>query len=537
VSTETTTGERPDGSTNDGAGLPAESDRLDKGVLVVAGVVVLGAIMSILDITVVSVALQTFQQEFDASAAEVAWTMTGYTLALAAVIPLTGWAADRFGTKRLYLVAVALFTLGSVLCATAGDLSQLVLYRVLQGLGGGMLMPLGMTILTRAAGPERVGRVMAVLGIPMLLGPIFGPILGGWLIDAASWHWIFLINLPIGILALVYAWVVLPRDHVEPSESFDWIGMVLLSPGLAAFLYGVSSIPEHGTVTATEVWAPGLAGLLLTAAFVTWALRGSNIHPLVELRLLKNRDMTVALIAMSLFAIAFFGASLLFPLYFQQVRGEDALGAGLLLAPQGVGAMLTMPLAGVLADRIGPGKIVMAGIAVITVGMAMFTQIDADTGYAYLLAALFVMGLGMGGTMMPIMTAALATLTDHNIARGSTLLNIQQQVAASIGTALFSVILTNQFKDSAAIGRATRIGEGANGSDDPDVLARVAQQLGIDPATIGDVFARARLDMADSYATVFVVATILVAGCLVPAFFLPRHKADKPVDPTVLAGH
>ncbi len=210
---------------------PTDDDKLDKSVLIVAGVVVLGAIMSILDITVVSVALETFQNDFDATSAEVAWTMTGYTLALASVIPLTGWAADRFGTKRLYLIAVTLFAAGSVLCATADDLNTLVIYRVLQGLGGGMLMPLGMTILTRAAGPHRVGRVMAILGIPMLLGPIFGPILGGWLIDAASWHWIFLINLPIGILAFVYAFIVLPKDHVEPSESFDWLGMILLSPG------------------------------------------------------------------------------------------------------------------------------------------------------------------------------------------------------------------------------------------------------------------------------------------------------------------
>ena len=220
------------------------TDKLDKRVLMVAGVVVLGAIMSILDITVVSVALKTFQTVFDATAAQVAWTMTGYTLALASVIPMTGWAADRFGTKRLYLLAVILFTAGSVLCASATSLEMLVAFRVLQGLGGGMLMPLGMTILTRAAGPERVGRVMAVLGIPMLLGPIFGPIIGGWMIDAFSWHWIFLINLPIGALALAYAWVVLPRDRVEPSESFDFVGMLLLSPGLAMFLFGVSSIPE-----------------------------------------------------------------------------------------------------------------------------------------------------------------------------------------------------------------------------------------------------------------------------------------------------
>ncbi len=528
------TGTVPDPSTNPSdAGQVTAEDKLDRGVLMVAGVVVLGAIMSILDITVVSVALETFQREFDATAADVAWTMTGYTLALAAVIPMTGWAADRFGTKRLYLLAVALFTAGSVLCAMADSLGQLVTFRVLQGLGGGMLMPLGMTILTRAAGPERVGRVMAVLGIPMLLGPIFGPIIGGTLIDNASWHWIFLINLPIGIAAIVYAWIVLPKDRVEPSESFDFVGMLLLSPGLAAFLYGVSTIPETGTAWDAEVLVPAIAGLLLIAAFVPWALRSSNIHPLVELRLLKNRNMTVALVAMSLFAIAFFGASLLFPLYFIQVRGETAGFTGWLLAPQGLGAMLTMPLAGVLADRIGPGKIVMTGIATITVGMGMFTQIGPDTGYAYLLGALFIMGLGMGGTMMPIMTAALATLTDHNVARGSTLLNIQQQVAASIGTALFSVILTNELKDSRFVQAGTALQEA--GGDQTQVAA-ILERFGISPDQLGSLETLVLNDMADAFATVFVVATVLVACCLVPAFFLPRKKVA-PVDPTVMAGH
>ena len=534
MTTETTT-PQPEGV------APDHTDKLEKGVLIVAGVVVLGAIMSILDITVVSVALQTFQQEFEATAAEVAWTMTGYTLALATVIPLTGWAADRFGTKRLYLLAVGLFTAGSVLCAVADSLEMLVAFRVLQGLGGGMLMPLGMTILTRAAGPERVGRVMAIMGIPMLLGPIFGPILGGWLIDAASWHWIFLINLPIGILAIVYATIVLPKDHVEPSETFDFVGMLLLSPGLALFLYGVSSIPgakeEHGTPWTAEVISTMVVGILLLIAFVPWALRKANIHPLVELRLLKNRDMTVALIAMSLFAIAFFGASLLFPLYFQQVRGEDALGAGLLLAPQGVGAMITMPIAGFLVDKIGPGKIVMTGITVITIGLGLFTMVEADTPYWRLLLALFIMGLGMGATMMPIMTAALATLTDHNIARGSTLLNIQQQVAASIGTALFSVILTDQFSGHPAIAQLRALFGLTNGSEDPQVVGEAAQQLGIDPATLPELTATAAVAMADSFAVVFGIATVLVACCLVPAFFLPRHKADKPVDPVALAGH
>ena len=486
-----------------------------------AGVVVLGSIMSILDITVVSVALQTFQSEFDATTAQVAWTMTGYTLALASVIPLTGWAADRFGTKRLYLLAIVLFTLGSALCAMATSLEMLVLFRVLQGLGGGMLMPLGMTILTRAAGPERVGRVMAVLGIPMLLGPICGPILGGWLIETATWHWIFLINLPIGIVGLIYAAKVLPADVVEPSETFDWVGMLLLSPGLAAFLYGVSTVPEVGTVWDTKVIAPAVVGLIPIALFVPWALNKRNRHPLVELRLFANRQLTVAVVAMSLFALAFFGASLLFPMFFQTLHEESALKAGILLAPQGLGAMITMPIAGVLADKMGPGKVVIPGIAVIVVGMGMFAALDENTGYPYLLGALFIMGLGMGATMMPIMSAALRTLKEHDIARGSTLMNIIQQVAASAGTALFSVLFTNANKEHASTAILFIAGE------DEGKMADVLRDFDLTPEQVPGALASLPHDLAGNFAGVFLVGTILTACVLIPAFFLPRRQSEQ----------
>src|SRR3712207_6554020 len=427
----------------------AAPDKLDAAVLKIAGVVVLGAIMSILDVTVVSVALPTFQTEFGASYAQVAWTMTGYTLALATVIPLTGWAADRFGTKRLYMTALALFIAGSGLCATADSIGQLIGYRVLQGLGGGMLMPLGMTIMTRAAGPHRIGRLMAILGIPMLLGPIGGPILGGWLIDIASWHWIFLINLPIGAIALVYAAFALPKDNAQPSESFDFLGMLMLSPGLALFLYGVSSLPETGTITATKVWVTMLAGAILVIGFVLHSFRPE--HPPVDLRLFRNRNLTVASISLFVFIIAFMGAGLLFPSYFLQVRGESTLHAGLLMAPQGIGAMVTMPIAGMLADKIPVGRTVPFAMTLIAAGFFAFTQVGTDTSYWMLCGALFVMGLGMGGTMMPIMTSALKTLTNNEVARGSTLLNILQQIAGSVGSALMSVILTSELNDAPAI--------------------------------------------------------------------------------------
>ncbi|GAA3385263.1 DHA2 family efflux MFS transporter permease subunit [Cryptosporangium minutisporangium] len=492
----------------------ANDDKITPDILKVAGVVVLGAIMSILDITVVNVALPTFQVEFGEPGApldyaQVAWTVTAYTLALATVIPLTGWAADRFGTKRLYMAAVALFTLGSALCAAAWSIEALIGFRVLQGLGGGMLMPLGMTIMTKAAGPKRMGRLMAILGVPMLLGPIGGPILGGWLIDAASWHWIFLINLPIGVGALIYAWVVLPADTAQPSESFDFVGMLMMSPGLALFLYGVSSIPEAGTVTANKVWIPALIGILLVLAFVVYSFKPK--HPLLDLRLFRNRNLTVSVITMFLFAVAFFGGLLLVPTYFQQIRGESVLWAGLLVAPQGLGAMCTMPIAGALSDKMPVGRIVPIGLIAIIIGMAGLTQITATTSYTILIAWLFVLGLGMGLTMMPIMTTALRTLTNHEVARGSTLLNITQQIASSVGVALMSVLLTNGLKDAelALLAIAAQ--------KDP----QLEQQLG-GPEVVATGLEQAAAAFADTYW----VALALCVVTLVSSLFLPRKKEE-----------
>ena len=505
-------------------------DHIDAAVLKIAGVVVLGAIMSILDITVVNVALPTFQVEFSTpdnpvTYSHVAWTVTAYTLALATVIPLTGWAADRFGTKRLYMTAIFLFTAGSALCATATTINMLIGFRVLQGLGGGMLMPLGMTIMTRAAGPHRMGRLMAILGVPMLLGPILGPILGGWLIQVASWHWIFLINVPLGVIALFYAWFALAKDTPHRSESLDVLGVALMSPGLALFLFGVSSLPaEGGDFGAPRVWVSMLVGVLLMGAFVWHSFRPE--HPLLDLRLFRNRNLTVSIITMFLFAAAFFGGLLLVPTYFQEIRGESTLQAGLLVAPQGLGAMVTMPIAGRLVDKVPVGRIVPVGLALIIVGMFGLTQLTATTPYALIIGMLVVMGFGMGATMMPLFTSALKTLARPQVARGSTLLNITQQIASSCGVATMSVILTNQFNDSPIIPSTQNVpglGEGLRetqaailSNTQPAILA----PLHIDPAAI----ARGLVDAAAAFAHTFWVAWVLVVLTLIPALMLPRKQ-------------
>jgi EmrB/QacA subfamily drug resistance transporter len=497
------------------ASPPTYPEKIDGAVLKIAGVVVLGAIMSILDITVVNVAQPTFQTVFASPGQQlaystVAWTVTAYTLALATVIPLTGWAADRFGTKRLYVLALILFTAGSALCAAATSIGMLIGFRVLQGLGGGMLMPLGMTIMTRAAGPKRMGRLMAILGVPMLLGPIAGPILGGWLIERASWHWIFLINVPIGVVAAVYAWRALPKDDPHPTESLDVLGVVLMSPGLALFLYGVSSIPGEGTFVSAKVLVPMLIGLALMVAFVLHTFRPE--HPLLDLRLFRNRDLRAATTTMFLFGAAFFGGLLLVPTYFQQVRGASTLEAGLLVAPQGIGAMVTMPIAGTLSDRMPVGRIVPFGLLLITGGMFALTQLTSTTPYSQIIIVLFIMGLGMGLTMMPIMTSALRTLRASEVARGSTLLNIVQQIASSVGVAVMSVVLTNNLQ-SYPLARPA-IGTWYS----PELKANF-------PGGAAGI-AKGLADAAQAFASTYWVAAILVALTFVPAFFLPRKREE-----------
>lgn len=481
---------------------------LDRRLMAIGSVVVLGAIMSILDITVVNVAINKLSVEFQTSLETIQWVATGYTLALATVIPLSRWAADRFGTKRVYLIAIALFLVGSALAGTAWSVESLIFFRVLQGLGGGMIMPAGMTILTQAAGPQRVGRVMSVLGVPMLLGPILGPILGGWLVDDISWRWIFFINVPVGIVALVLGIRILDRDRPRSAEKLDVLGLLMLSPGLAALIYGLAQVPKAGGFNDAEVLLPAIAGLLLIAGFIVRAQR--TTHPLIDLKLFSNRTFSVSSAAMVFFAIAFFGAMLMFPLYYQTVRAETALSAGLLLAPQGIGAMLTMPLGGIITDRYGPGRIAQAGLVVIVAAMAVFTQLGADTSYWLLGSALFVMGLGMGMTMMPIMSAALRTLTKADAAGASTSLNIIQQIGGSIGTAIMAVILSSELADRLPAS-GSRGGLGAAQEVPPELRATVNPLI------------------ADAFGSTFVWSMALLAVAFIPALFLPRGKA--PVDP------
>jgi EmrB/QacA subfamily drug resistance transporter len=423
-----------------------DQEPLGREVWVVATVVVVGVIMSILDTTIVNVALQTLSRELDAPLDTIQWVATGYLLALATVIPLTGWMTERFGSKRIWMTSVALFGAGSALCGLAWSAESLIVFRVLQGFGGGLIMPTGMALLAQTAGPTRVGRVMSVVGVPMLLGPILGPVLGGLIVDSVSWRWIFYVNVPIAAAALVLASKLLKADAGRADAGrLDWVGLALLSPGLAGIVFGLSESESQGGFDAAVVWGPIAAGVLLVALFVRHAWVGAR--PLIDVRLFRVPAFSAAGATTFLVGAALFGAMIILPLYYQVARGESALTAGLLIAPQGLGAALAMPLAGRMTDRVGGGRVAVVGLLILTAGTIPFAFLAEDTPYWLLAVLLVLRGLGIGSAMMPAMAAAYATLESSAVPRATSALNVLQRIGGSIGTALLAVVLQGQIAD------------------------------------------------------------------------------------------
>src|SRR3954470_2066587 len=419
------------------------SSRMTPQVWRIAIVVILGAIMSVLDTTIVNVALDTLSRDLHTSLDGIQWVVTGYMLALAAVIPVTGWAATRFGSRRLYLISLVLFTAGSALCGLAWSPESLIAARVLQGLGGGMLMPIGQMILVKAAGPRNLPRVMSAIGVPIILAPVFGPTLGGLLLEHAGWQWIFLVNLPIGVAAVVAALRLLPRDEAAPAKAgkLDAIGLGLVAGGLVGVTYGLAQSGSAGSLAASAVMVPFLLGIALVAAFVVRALHIER--PLLDVRLYANKAFAAASVTMFALGAALFGAMVLMPLYFQIVRHEDAVTTGLLVAPQGIGAAVAMFISGRLTMRLGGGLTSLIGGVITVVATLPFVLIEAHTSYWAISAAMVMRGLGIGMSMMPSMTAAYAVLRPDQVNDATPQMNVLQPVGGSIGTAVLAVVLQN----------------------------------------------------------------------------------------------
>ncbi len=419
--------------------VESASDRIEPYVWKISAVVILGSIMSILDTTIVNVALDTLAKELNATITQIQWVVTGYMLALAAVIPVSGWAARRVGAKRVYIVSLILFTIGSAACGLAQTSTELILFRVLQGMGGGMILPVGQLMMAEAAGPKRMGRVMSLVAVPAMLAPIFGPTLGGLIIDYTSWRWIFEVNVPIGIVAVIAAVKILPAAKPAPTDRLDFLGLGLMASGLVLLTYGLAEIGQLGTFDSGHVLIPGLAGIALIGLFIVHALRIE--HPLLDLHLYRRTTFASASFTMFCLGAALFGAMILMPLYWQEIRGYSVVDTGLLTAPQGIGMALVMPLSGKLADRFGGGPIALFGVCLTTLASIPFALITATTPDATLIVAMIVRGMGIGFAFLPAMTAAFAALQRSELSHATPQLNVLQRVGGSIGVAMLAVVL------------------------------------------------------------------------------------------------
>ncbi|MFL6078092.1 MAG: DHA2 family efflux MFS transporter permease subunit [Mycobacteriales bacterium] len=480
----------------------ASDDRLDRSLVALGTVVVLGTIMSILDATIVNVATRTLGEDFHASISTIQWVLTGYLLGFTAVIPVTGWASQRFGAKRVWIAALLLFLGGSALAGAAWSVGTLIAFRVLQGLGGGMIVPVGQTILAQAAGPQRMARVMSFIGLPMMIGSVAGPVLGGLIVSSVSWRWIFFLNLPIGAVAVLLAFRLLPSSPARPDARLDLRGLVLLCSGVAVLVYGLSVAGTRG-FGATRTWVYLAGGLALVTLYVAHAVRQGG-KALIDVSLFRHRGFAASAATNLVVAVALFGVLVLLPLYWQVVRGQGALATGLLLVPQAVGAAAAMPLAGKASDRVGAGVVVPVGVVLALLGTAAYTQVGAHSSYPVLAGGLFVIGLGLGTTIIPSMAAAYQDLPREAIGRAASAINTVQRLGASIGTTILAVALQHDISV-----RAPGLGRAALGPLSPRARAHVAPAL------------------AGAFGAAFWLALVLAAAALVPALLLPRTRARK----------
>ena len=435
--------------------MSTPSTSLDPALKRSIAAIMVGAMAVVFDTTILSVAIPTLSEDFNAPLNSIQWVVTGYLLAMFAVIPITGWAQRRFGGKHLWIGAVTLFTLGSLLCGFAWDATSLIAFRVLQGLGGGVIIPLMATIIMQAAGGRAPGRIMAIVGLPMALGPILGPVLGGIILHFVDWSWLFWVNIPLGVLGIVMAVRMIPSDAPTDRPMLDVLGLALSTLGVVGLIYGLSNVAGDGGFGHADVLAPGIVGLGLVVGYIFYALRKGD-DALIDLALLKHRPLAMSTLLMFLAGTAMYAAMFMLPLFYQQLRGSDVLATGLLLIPQGVGALATRSIAGRLTDSIGPRWVVLAGFAIMTAATVPFAFADQATSGFFLGAILFARGLGIGAVFMPLMATAYVGLDHHEIPHASIVTRVAQQIGGSFSIAVVAVVLQSQVADvTSAAGAAT----------------------------------------------------------------------------------
>lgn len=422
------------------AGPAEHSDKIPAHVWRTAGVVVFGAVMGMLDTSLVNIGLHTIGADLGASLSTIQWVASAYLLALGVSLTVCGWLARRIGVGRLWLGALAAFTLTSALCAFAPTAGWLIAARVLQGLAAGVMIPAGQTILGQAAGPQRMGRVMGVVGIAVVGAPAIGPTIGGLMLAHWSWEWLFLINIPLGLIGLALGLRYLPRTAGVPVHGLDVIGLVLAGGGVSAVVYGLSEIGANGSLTAVSVWLPFLAGVLALTGFLARTLRSAR--PLMDIRLYTNRTFAAANAALWCSGASMFGVMVLLPLYFQVLHHDGLIRTGLLLIAFGAGGILMLPLGGRLTDRFGGGAVAVIGNLLVAAAFLPFALLPATANAILTEFLLFAAGSATAVASMPLVSAAYAAVRHDQLHDATAFVNIVQRIGGAIGVAIIAVILS-----------------------------------------------------------------------------------------------
>lgn len=420
--------------------VPADAGRVDPAVRRLTFTLIVGAFAVIFDTTIMSVAIDSLARQLHVSLDTIQWVSTAYLLALATVMPAVGWLQAVLGGKRLWIASLGLFLLGSLLAASAWNAASLITFRVIQGFGGGIMMVLMFTLIMQAAKGRNIGKVMSLVTVPTALGPVIGPVIGGVILHLGDWRWIFLFNVPFGVIGILLAWCDLPADQPGARPRLDVAGMLLLSSGIAAVIYGLTQISGSTGLGDLKVALPLALGLALLAGYTGWALRRGP-DALINIRLFRHRNLAASTVLVLLSGAALYGTMLLLPLYWQQVRGESALGAALLLIPQGAGTLISRGLAGKYMDRFGPRPVAMAAFVLTFASTVPFAFVTATTSNITLMAVLFARGIGLGAAMITIMGAAFVGLKPEEISQGAGISRVAQQVGGSAGIALLIMIL------------------------------------------------------------------------------------------------
>lgn len=487
---------------------------------------IIGAFMAILDGSIVNVALPRIMAIFGSTADQIQWVLTGYMLTTGVVIPITGYLSDRYGGKRIYILSLAAFTAGSALCSLAWSNNSLVAARVIQAIGGGMMMPVSMAMIYHIVPREKIGMALGIWGVTAMVAPSIGPTLGGYLVDNFSWQWIFTINIPIGIAAVFLSMAVLKETPVKSGLKADFPGIILCAAGCFALLLALSEGQDKGWMSLYIVNLFIFSGFTL-ALFVIWEL--ITDQPMLDIRLLKNVTFAASLVCVSIATIGLFSVIFLIPLFVQNVQGLTPLQTGLLMMPAALASGIMMPISGKLFDEIGALPLCLVGLTVTAITTFQLHTITYDISYSELQMILIIRALGLGLCMMPLTTAGMNTIPQFLIGRASAMGNLVRQISASFGIAYLTYVMLHRQDYHAAV-----IADSVSWTS--PVAANVMQQLqgllsqaGYSPQGAAGILRGLVLREAliRGLADAFVVSTVIIIIAIPFVFLLSKKRVEK----------